>query len=282
MQTFAYICTELQISLDRLLSAVILANMTAKRTPEEVRHGLKTFTERAFLEDREHLRARGYASSKQNRALADQNREKGLKDIQYLPREEKRDLTRVARRKRAKAVYQAYVRAVLDGTPLSVVAERFGLTEMGVNRIVRERACWIDVKTAAEVEAALLVQVNQLVQRADDLSASLDNELNLIEKRKMSGKNGDYYEIEQTLGAGKDGVAISRRLPFHRARKMLLKERMGVTVDVLSGIRKLLPDNVLKVHIGDVFQQMDDKPLMDRIQKLRDQREVLISGLEVK
>ncbi|GAI03207.1 unnamed protein product, partial [marine sediment metagenome] len=106
----------------------------------------------------------------------------------------------------------------------------------------------------------------------------LDNELNLIEGRFKGGKNGDYYEIEQTLGAGKDGVAITRRLPFHRARKMLLKERMGVTTDVLSGIRKLLPDNVFKVHIGDVFNQMDDKPLMDRIQILQAQRERLIGG----
>ena len=211
--------------------------------------------------------------------MAAQNREKGLKDVQYLPKEEKRELGRVARRKRAKSVYQAYVRAVLDGTPLSVVADRFGLTEMGVQRIARERGCWIDLKTAAEVEAVLLVQVNQLVARADDLSAALDNELNLIEGRFKKGDNGKYYEVEQTLGAGKDGVAISRRLPFHRARKMLLKERMGVTSDVLAGIRKLLPDNVLKVHIGDVFQQMDDKPLMDRIQVLQSQRDKL---LEVK
>jgi len=244
--------------------------------------GLKTFTDRAFLEDRERLKARGYASSKENRALASQNREKGLRDVQYLPREEKRELGRVARRKRAKAVYQAYVRAILDGTPLSVIADRYGLTEMGVQRIVRERACWIDVKTAAEVEAVLLVQVNQLVARADELSASLDNELNVIEGRFKGGKNGDYYEIEQTLGAGKDGVAITRRLPFHRARKMLLKERMAVSVDVLSGIRKLLPDNVLKIHIGDVFDQMDDPALMDRIKQLQTQKEVLISGSEVK
>ena len=238
--------------------------------------GLKTFTERAFLDDKERFRARGQAFTKENRALAAQNREKGLKDVQYLPREEKRELGRVARRKRAKSVYQAYVRAVLDGTPLSLVADRFGLTEMGIQRIVRERACWIDLKTAAEVEAVLLVQVNQLVARADDLSAALDNELNLIEGRFKKGDNGKYYEVEQTLGAGKDGVAISRRLPFHRARKMLLKERMGVTVDVLAGIRKLLPDNVLKVHIGDVFHQMDDKPLMDRIQVLQAQRDNLL------
>ena len=240
--------------------------------------GLKTFTERAFLEDKERIRARGQAFTKENRALAAQNREKGLKDVQYLPREEKRELGRVARRKRAKAIYQAYVRTVIDGTPLSVIADRFGLTEAGVQRIVRDRACWIDVKTAAEVEAVLLVQVNQLVSRADDLSASLDNELNLIEGRFKKGENGDYYEIEQTQGAGKDGVAISRRLPFHRARRMLLKERMTVSLDVLSGIRKLLPDNVLKVHIGDVFQQMDDPALMDRIQVLQVQRETIISG----
>lgn len=240
--------------------------------------GLKTFTERAFLEDKERFRARGQAFTKENRALAAQNREKVLKDVKYLPREEKRELGRVARRKRAKAVYQAYVRAILDGTPLSVIADRYGLTEMGVQRIVRERACWIDVKTAAEVEAVLLVQVNQLVTRADELSASLDNELNLIEGRFIGGKNGDYYEIEQTLGAGKDGVAITRRLPFHRARKMLLKERMGVTVDVLSGIRKLLPDNVFKVHIGDIFNRMDDPALMDRIQQLKTQRDNLMEG----
>ena len=252
--------------------------MTAKRTD-----GFNTMRNRAFREDSERLSRRGLSWQKHNRALAQKTKEGGsVADFHRSSAEEKRPIERVARRKRAKAVYQAYVRAILDGTPLSVVAERFGLTEMGINRIVRERACWIDVKTAAEVEAVLLVQVNQLVARADDLSASLDNELNLIEKRKMSGENGDYYEIEQTLGAGKDGVAISRRLPFHRARKMLLKERMGVTVDVLAGIRKLLPDNVLKVHIGDVFQQMDDRPLMDRIQKLQAQREVLISGSEVK
>ena len=99
----------------------------------------------------------------------------------------------------------------------------------------------------------------------------------MIEGRFKGGKKGDYYEIEQTLGAGKDGVAISRRLPFHRARKMLLKERMVVSLDVLSGIRKLLPDNVLKVHIGDVFNQMDDPALMDRIQVLQAQRDNLMS-----
>lgn len=221
------------------------------------------FIERAFAADQERLRARGYSFSPENRALN---------------RREKNEVGSVSRRKRAKAIYQAYIRATLDGTPLSVVADRFGLTEASILRIARDRACWIDVKTAAEVEAVLLVQINQLVARADDLSASLDNELNLIEGRFKKGENGDYYEIEQTLGAGKDGVAISRRLPFHRARKMLLKERMGVTVDVLSGIRKLLPDNVLKVHVGDVFNQMDDPALMDRIKVLQAQRESLISG----
>ena len=230
--------------------------------------GLKTFTERAFVEDQERLRALGYSYSRENRAL-------------NPPK--KSEVGPVSRRKRAKAVYQAYIRATLDGTPLSVVADRFGLTEASIMRIARDRACWIDVKTAAEVEAVLLVQVNQLVARADDLSASLDNELNVIEGRFKKDENGDYYEIEQTLGAGKDGVAISRRLPFHRARKMLLKERMAVSLDVLSGIRKLLPDNVLKVHIGDVFQQMDDKPLMDRIQVLQAQRDNLMdSSMEVK
>ena len=222
------------------------------------------FIERAFTASQEQSRARGYGFSPENRALARQNK--------------KTDVASVSRRKRAKAIYQAYIRATLDGTPLSVVADRFGLTEASVVRIARDRACWIDVKTAAEVEAVLLVQVNQLVARADDLSASLDNELNLIEGRFKKGENGDYYEIEQTLGAGKDGVAISRRLPFHRARKMLLKERMVVSLDVLSGIRKLLPDNVLKVHIGDVFQQMDDPALMDQIQQLRNQRDNLMEG----
>ncbi len=219
------------------------------------------FIERAFAADQERLRAQGYSYSRENRALN--------------PRK-KSEVGSVSRRKRAKAIYQAYIRATLDGTPLSVVADRFGLTEDSIIRIARDRACWIDVKTAAEVEAVLLVQVNQLVARADDLSASLDNELNLIEGKFKKGDNGDYYEIEQTLGAGKDGVAISRRLPFHRARKMLLKERMTVSLDVLSGIRKLLPDNVLKVHIGDVFQQMDDPALMDRIQMLKAQRDNLM------
>lgn len=223
------------------------------------------FIERAFVADQERLRARGYSFSPENRAL----------NAESAPR---REVVGVSRRKRAKAIYQAYIRATLDGTPLSVVADRFGLTEASIMRIARDRACWIDVKTAAEVEAVLLVQVNQLVARADDLSASLDNELNVIEGRFKKGKNGDYYEIEQTLGAGKDGVAISRRLPFHRARKMLLKERMAVSLDVLSGIRKLLPDNVLKVHIGDVFNQMDDPALMDRIQVLQAQRDNLMEG----
>lgn len=222
------------------------------------------FIERAFAADQERLRAQGYSFSPENRALS--------------PQKEKSDVAPVSRRKRAKAIYQAYIRATLDGTPLSVVADRFGLTEASILRIARDRACWIDVKTAAEVEAVLLVQVNQLVSRADDLSASLDNELNLIEGRFKKGENGDYYEIEQTLGAGKDGVPISRRLPFHRARRMLLKERMGVSLDVLSGIRKLLPDNVLKVHIGDVFDKMDDEALMDKIQELKAQRHNLMEG----
>lgn len=125
------------------------------------------FIERAFVADQGRLRARGYSFSPENRALN---------------RRQKSEVTPVSRRKRAKAIYQAYIRATLNGTPLSVVADRFGLTEAGVARIARDRACWIDIKTAAEVEAVLLVQVNQLVARADDLSASLDNELNVIEK----------------------------------------------------------------------------------------------------
>ena len=234
---------------------------------------------RAFREDAERLRGRGLSWQGHNRALAEKTKIGGtITDLAHSSTDEKRRIERLARRKRAKAIYQAYILAVSDGTPLSVVAGRFGLTEASVKRIVRDRAAWIDIKTAAEVEAVLLVQVSRLANQADDLIGSLETELNVIEKRFKEKDEGDWYAVEQTTGAGKGGGTITRRLGYHRARKMILTEKMKATLGVLDGIRKLLPDNVFNVNIAGPFQKMGDQDLIDRVQALQAQRETLIGG----
>jgi hypothetical protein len=161
--------------------------------------------------------------------------EKRVGDWQYMKQEDRRGLEWRARRKRAADVYKLYLQRV----PIEVIAERKGLTVRGVKGIIAQRANFIDIKTAAELEAMLLTTIGKLAYEANDLVESLNAEEDELDRKFLaaaskSGNGGDeggdakWYEIEQT---DYGPTPMTRKLSYRRAKAMLKKERMKARLE---------------------------------------------------